>query len=41
MLDREQIVELVDLILVIQRENYVTKKKKTRDKLLRILGLTP
>ena len=41
MLDREQKVKLVDLILVIQRENYVTKKKKTRDGLLRILGLTP
>ena len=41
MLDREQKVKLVDLILVIQRENYVTKKKKTRDELLRILGLTP
>ena len=41
MLDREQLVELVDLILVIQKENYVAKKKKTRDELLRILGLTP
>lgn len=41
MLDREQLVELVDLILVIQKENYVTKKKRTRDELLRALGLTP
>ncbi len=41
MLDREQLVKLVDLILVIQRENYVTKKKKTRDELLQVLGLTP
>ncbi len=41
MLDREQRVKLVDLIVVIQNENYVTKKKKTRDELLRILGLTP
>ena len=41
MLDREQIVKLVDLILVIQRENYVTKKKKTRDELLQMVGLTP
>ena len=40
-LDREQKVKLVDLILVIQNENYVTKKKKTRDELLRILDLTP
>ena len=41
MLDREQKVKLVDLVLVIQKENYVTKKKKTRDELLRILDLTP
>ena len=41
MLNREQLVRLVDLVLVIQNENYVTKKKKTRDELLRILGLTP
>ena len=41
MLGREQLVKLVDLILVIQKENYVTKKKKTRHELLRILGLTP
>lgn len=41
MLDREQKIKLVDLILVIQKENYVTKKKKTRNELLRILDLTP
>lgn len=41
LLDREQKIKLVDLVLVIQNENYVTKKKKTRDELLRILGLTP
>ncbi len=40
-LDREQKIRLVDLILVIQKENYVTKRKKTRDELLRILDLTP
>lgn len=40
-LDREQIVELVNLISVIQNENYVTKKKRTKDELLQILGLTP
>ena len=32
---------LVDIILEIQGENYVTKKKKTRKELLKILGLTP
>ena len=41
MLNRKQLTKLVDLILVIQNENYVTKKKKTRSELFRILGLTP
>ena len=41
MLGREQLVKLVDRILVIQQENYVTKKKKTRGELLQTLGLTP
>jgi hypothetical protein len=41
LLGREQKIRLVDLVLVIQKENYVTKKKKTRDELLRILDLTP
>ncbi len=41
MLHGEQLAKLVDLILVIQNENYITKKKKTRSELLRILGLTP
>ncbi len=41
MLNREQLTKLVDLVLVIQNENYVTKKKKTRSELLQIIGLTP
>ena len=41
MLDPEQIVKLIDFILVIQRENYVTKRKKTRNELLQMVGLTP
>ena len=41
MLDREQLTKLVDLILVIQNENYIAKKKKTRSELLRMIGLTP
>ncbi len=40
-LTKKQLVKLVDLILVIQNENYVTKKKKTKDELRKILGLTP
>ncbi len=41
MLSPKQLAKLVDLILVIQNENYVTKKKRTRSELFRILGLTP
>ena len=41
MLDRKQLTKLVTLILVIQNENYVTKKKRTRSELFQILGLTP
>ena len=40
-LTKAQLKKLVDLILVIQSENYVTKKKKTREDFLKILGLTP
>src|ERR1035437_9938000 len=39
-LNRKQLTKLVSLILVIQNENYVTKKKKTRSELFRIIGLT-
>lgn len=41
MLGKEKLKELVNYILVIQGENYITKKKKTRDELLAMLGLTP
>ena len=41
MLSKEKLRKLVDYILVIQNENYVTKKKKTQKELLAILGLTP
>ena len=41
MLNRKQLTKLVTLILVIQNENYVTKKKRTRSELFQILGLTP
>jgi len=40
-LNRKQLAKLVGLILVIQNENYVTKKKKTRSELFQIIGLTP
>ena len=40
-LNKNQLKKLVNLILVIQKENYVTKKKKTKDELYKILDLTP
>jgi len=40
-LSRRQLESLVDLVLLIQQENYVTKRKKTRTELLSSLGLTP
>ena len=40
-LSKKQLAKLVDLILVIQGENYVTKKKKTKAELYEILNLTP
>ena len=40
-LNHKQLVKIVDLILVIQHENYVTRNKKTKDELFKILGLTP
>lgn len=40
-LTKKQLITLVDLILIIQNENYVTKKKKDRKQILIQLGLTP
>lgn len=40
-LSKKQLLKLVDLILVIQSENYATRSKRTREELLEILGLTP
>ena len=41
MLEKRQLVSLVTLALRMQQENYVTKKKKTREELFTVLGLTP
>lgn len=38
--EREQRL-LVDLMVIIQNNNYVTKAKRTREELLLVLGLTP
>jgi len=40
-LNEDDLRTLVSLILEIQSQNYVTKKKKTGEELLKILGLTP
>ena len=40
-LNKKQLSKLVDYILEIQNENYVTKSKKTKEDLFIILGLTP
>ena len=41
MLTKQKLIKLVDYVLVIHKENYVTKKKKTRKEFYQILGLTP
>lgn len=33
--------QLVEYMIGVQNENYVTKRKRTREELLKILGLTP
>ncbi len=37
----KQLEKIVELILVIQSENYVAKRKKTKNELRMMLGLTP
>ncbi|MBU3968622.1 LAGLIDADG family homing endonuclease [Patescibacteria group bacterium] len=41
LLKKKELIMLVDLILKIQKENYVTKKKRDRNELLKLLDLTP
>ena len=36
-----ELKKLVRYILIIQNANYITKKKKTKKELMKILGLTP
>jgi len=38
---RKDLRKLVDYILAIQKENYVTRRKKSKKELMKILGLTP
>jgi len=41
LLDKNDLLKLIEYILVIQNNNYVTKKKKTEQDLLKVLDLTP
>lgn len=41
MLSKKELQKVVKYLLVIQNENYVTKRKKTKQELYSILGLTP
>lgn len=41
MLSKEQLLRVVELILIIQNENYSAHRKKSREDFLKILGLTP
>ena len=40
-LEKNDLLKLADLIIIIQKNNYITRKKKTKKDILRILGLTP
>jgi len=40
-LNQKHLKNIIDFILVIQNENYITKRKKTKNELFEILGLTP
>ncbi len=40
-LNKKQLVRLVDYIIAIQSDNYVSRRKKTKKELLSVLDLTP
>ena len=40
-LSKNNLLSLVDAILIIQKENYVTRHKKSKEEMFEILGLTP
>ena len=40
-LSKKNLLSLVEAILIIQKENYVTHRKRSREELFEILGLTP
>lgn len=40
-LSKQELVTIIDLVLIIQRENYKAHKKKSRAEMLKIFDLTP
>ena len=40
-LSNKKLIKLIDYVLTIQKNNYITKKKKTRNELLKSLDLAP
>ena len=40
-LSKNNLLSLVEAILIIQKENYVTRHKKSKEEMFEILGLTP
>ena len=40
-LNRKELLQVIDYILIIQKNNYVTKRKKTKEELMNLLDLTP
>ena len=41
LLEKKDLLKLVNYIMTIQKNNYITRKKKTKADILNILGLTP
>ena len=41
LLDKKDLLKIVNFIITIQENNYITRKKKTKADIIKILGLTP
>ena len=41
LLERKDLLKLANLIIIIQKNNYNTRKKKTKADILKVLDLTP
>lgn len=41
LLDKKDLLKLVNFIITIQKNNYIARKKKTKADIFKILGLTP